>query len=286
MLEQQVHEALERAHIRPSRARGQHFLTSDSVLASIIRAAALDGSELVVEIGPGLGTLTQSLAARAAAVHAFELDERICAYLRRQVLPAAPNVVVHDVAFNKYVFEPVIEQAKAEGRALKIVTNLPYQISSAFLHTVAEYRSDIALTVVMLQKEVAARLVAQPGAPGYGSFSLYMQGLLEIAWVCDVPRDCFYPEPKVDSAVVSLRAREGADGQMGVDPERFEKLVMAVFRRRRKQMLNALLGAQPHLGQPAALAVLAAAGINPSARPEDLTRADFLRLCAALWPAV
>jgi 16S rRNA (adenine1518-N6/adenine1519-N6)-dimethyltransferase len=287
VLEQQVREALERARIRPSRARGQHFLISDSVLASVIAAARLDGTEIVVEIGPGLGTLTQSLAARAHRVHAFELDERVCAYLRRHVLPAAPNVALEDVAFNKYVLEPVIAAAKAEGRPLKIVTNLPYQISSAFLHTVVDYRADIALTVVMLQREVAARLVAPPGGEGYGSFSLYMQAALDIAWVCDAPRECFHPPPKVDSAVVALTPRLVAKGRAdaaSVDPARFEKLVQAIFRRRRKQMLNALRGAQPHLTPEAALEALSRAGIDPHSRPEDQSREDFARLAAALWP--
>src|SRR5258708_15958784 len=108
VLEGYVQQALLRARVNPSRARGQHFLIDDSVLAAILRAAELDGSELVVEVGPGLGTLTQSLAARAWRVAAYELDDALVRYLRNWVLPEARNIELHDVAFNKYVYEQLL----------------------------------------------------------------------------------------------------------------------------------------------------------------------------------
>ena len=278
MLEGYVREALRRARIRPSRARGQHFLIDDNVLASIISAANLTGEECVVEIGPGLGTLTRSLAARCWRVYAFELDEQIVEYLHKWVLPETRNVILDDVAFNKYVLERVIAEAREAGRELCIVTNLPYQISSAFLHTVVDYRADIARTVVMLQREVAQRISSQPGQAGYSSFSLYLQTFLSVRTVCPAPPSAFLPPPQVASAVVRLDPLSPEEQPQPVEPARYFTLVEGVFRHRRKQMGNALRLAFSHLKQDEANAALAAASISVEARPEDLGMDDYVRL--------
>lgn len=278
MLEGYVRQALARTGIRPSRARGQHFLVDDSVLAAVVSAARLDGSEIVVEIGPGLGTLTQSLASRAFRVHAFELDDELSRYLSHWVVPEHPNLVLHDVAFNKYVFEPVIAEAQAEGRPLKIVTNLPYQISSQFLQTVAEYSADIALTVVMLQREVAQRVIAKPGMPNFGSFSVYMQTFVDVRWVGDVPPASFMPPPRVNSAVIALAPLSDAQQPQPVNPQRYFKLVRGVFKHRRKTIANALQLTFPHLNADAAAEALGLAVIDQQLRPQNLSQADYVRL--------
>ncbi len=278
MLEGYVREALRKAHIRPSRARGQHFLIDDNVLAQIITAAALTGEECVVEIGPGLGTLTRSLAARCWRVYAFELDENIVKYLRQWVLPETRNVILDDVAFNKYVLERVIAEAQAAGRPLCIVTNLPYQISSAFLHTVVDYRQDIARTVVMLQREVAQRIAARPGSAGYSSFSLYLQTFLAVRPVCSAAPSAFLPPPQVGSAVVRLDPLTPEQQPQPVESARYFTLVEGVFRHRRKQMSNALRLVFSHLKQDEANAALEQAGLSPEARPEDLGMDDYVRL--------
>ena len=282
MLDQYVQDALRRANIRPSRARGQHFLTDDGVLSAVVRAARLTGEEYVVEIGPGLGTLTMALAARCHRVVAFELDEAIVRYLQGWVLPETRNVVVEDVAFNQYVFEPVLAEAEAAGRPLKVVTNLPYQISSAFLHTVVDYAERIDSVVVMLQREVAQRIVAGVGDPGYNSFSLYLQTFLATRWVCDVPASCFYPAPKVDSAVVALKPLDAKERPQPRDGGLYLKLVEGVFRHQRKQLLNALKLAMPHLGPEAVATALDNAGIRHQARPQELAMVDYVRLADAL----
>ncbi|MCC7476840.1 ribosomal RNA small subunit methyltransferase A [bacterium] len=282
MLEAYIHTALERARIRPSKARGQHFLIDDGVLAQIVRAAQLDSADAVLEIGPGLGSLTQSLAARCWRVYAFELDDAIVKYLRGWVLPETRNVVLDDIAFNKYALERVIAEVKAEGRRLKIVTNLPYQISSAFLHTVVEYSADIDLTVVMLQREVALRACAGVGDPGYNSFSLYLQTWLKPRWVCDVPRGAFYPEPQVESAVITLTPLKPQEQPQPRDRRLYDKMVKGIFRRRRKTILNALQLTYGHLSSEQALAALRSAGIDPQKRPQDLGMAEYVKLADAL----
>ena len=282
VLEDYVREGIRRAGIKPSRARGQHFLIDDEVLGRVVRAAQLTGEEYVVEIGPGLGQLTRALAGRCHRLVAFELDDDIVRYLKGWVLPDTRNVVLEDVAFNKYVFEPVIAEAQAAGRSLKIVTNLPYQISSAFLHTVVEYADSLALTVVMLQREVAQRVVAGVGDPGYNSFSLYLKTFLEANWVCDVPPESFYPVPKIASAVISLATLTPDRQPQPVNHELYLSLVEGVFMHQRKQLTNALRLAFPHLSAEQVGQALEAAEISAKARPQELSMADYVRLADVL----
>ena len=282
MLESYVKQALSRTGIRPSRERGQHFLIDDSILAAVVNASHLDGSEIVVEIGPGLGTLTQSLAARSCRVHAYELDDQLSRYLMHWVVPEYQNIVLHDQAFNKYVFEPVIAEAKAEGRPLKIVTNLPYQISSQFLQTVAEYASDLALVVVMLQREVAQRVIARPGMANFGSFSVYMQTFVDVRWVADVPPGSFMPPPRVNSAVIALAPLATENRHLPGNPQRYFKLVRGVFKHRRKTIFNALQLTFSHLNAEDANTALLNASIDPQLRPQNLGQDDYVRLAEAV----
>jgi 16S rRNA (adenine1518-N6/adenine1519-N6)-dimethyltransferase len=282
MLEAFVRQALSRTGIRPSRERGQHFLIDDSVLAAVVSAARLDGSEIVVEIGPGLGTLTQSLASRCFRLHAFELDDQLSRYLTQWVVPEYPNFVLHDISFNKYMFEPVIEEARAEGRPLKIITNLPYQISSQFLQTVAEYADDIALVVVMLQREVAQRVIAKPGMSNFGSFSVYMQTFVDVRWVMDVPPTSFMPPPRVNSAIIAMTPLRDELRPKPANPERYFKLVRGVFKHRRKTIANAMCLTFSHLKSETAAEVLRLAGIEASLRPQNLSQDNYVRLADAI----
>jgi 16S rRNA (adenine1518-N6/adenine1519-N6)-dimethyltransferase len=282
VLETYVREAISRTGIKPSRERGQHFLIDDAVLAAVVSAARLRGDEWVVEIGPGLGTLTQSLASRCARLHAYELDDRLSGYLVRWVLPDTRNVVLHDQAFNRYVFEPVVQEAEAGGHPLKIVTNLPYQISSQFLQTVAEYSERLEQVVVMLQREVANRVLARPGEPNFGSFSLYMQTFVAVRRVIEVPPDSFYPPPRVNSSVISMTPLPAEDRPLPVNRTRYFKLVRGVFKHRRKQLLNALQLTFSHLTPAQAAAVLNEAGIDHTLRPQNLGIPEYVRLADML----
>ncbi|MEZ5337884.1 MAG: 16S rRNA (adenine(1518)-N(6)/adenine(1519)-N(6))-dimethyltransferase RsmA [bacterium] len=282
MLDQFVQQALERARIRPSRARGQHFLIDDRVLAEILRAAELSQDDYIVEIGPGLGTLTTSLARRVRKVFAFELDEGLARYLRNWVLHDNPNIELDDIAFNKYVLEKVIERARADGAPLKIVTNLPYQISAAFLHTLVDYAEDIELSVVMLQKEVAQRVTARPGDPGYNSFSIYLQTWLSSRMVCDVPEYSFMPPPKVKSAVIRIRPLEDSEKPKPVNREIYFHLVENIFRQRRKQISNSLNFAFGHLSAEQVQQAITGAGLDPLMRAQDVSLEQYVILSDVL----
>lgn len=286
VLEDYVREGIKQARLHPSRSRGQHFLIDDGVLAQVVTAAQLRGDEAVLEIGPGLGTLTRSLAARCWRVYAFELDDALVRYLQGWVLPEAPNVMLEDVSFNKYVLERVIAQTREAGRNLKIVTNLPYQISSAFLHTVVDYAGELELVVVMLQREVVRRVTAQRAEPGFGSFNIYLQTFLETRYVCDVPAASFLPPPRVESAILTLRPLKPEEQPQPKNRERYFRLVEGVFRHRRKQMLNALRLCFSHMNTADCLAALSAAGIGPELRPAALGLQDYVRLADAIDAAV
>lgn len=282
MLEHFVQQAMSRGNIRPSKAKGQNFLISDNVLAKIITAAGLDGTEYVIEVGPGLGTLSASLASRCNKLFAYEIDDKLVSYLRHWVLPEYPNIILEDVGFNGFRLMLVAEQAEKEGRPLKLVTNLPYQLSGAFIHSVVDYAGRIERTVVMLQREMAQRLVAQPSDSSYSSFSLYVQSFLDVSWVCDVHQACFYPPPKVKSAVIRLVAKDPAKQPHPLDRGLYFKLVEGVFRNRRKQISNSLKMVFDWLSSEASIAVLSQAGIDTAVRPQDLSMADFIRLSDAL----
>lgn len=277
-----MREALAASGLTPRRARGQHFLIDDGVLASVIRAAELDGNEFVLEIGPGLGTLTRSLAARCFRLHAWELDDTLIRYLQGWVLPETRNVVLHDSAFHKYALEQLIAEARAAGRPLKVVTNLPYQISAAFLHSIVEHSADVALTVVMLQREVAQRVCARGGEENFSSFSVYIQTFLETRWVCDVPPEAFLPPPKVASAVIRLSPLPPERQPQPRDRELYFRLVEGAFRKRRKQLVNAIQLAMPHLGAERIRAALAVAGMAPTLRAQEVELAGWVRLADAL----
>jgi len=273
---------MRRARVRPDKKRGQNFLTDDNVLAAIIRAADLQPGDHVLEIGPGLGTLTRSLAARCARVYAFEIDDKLVSYLSQWVLPEVHNIDLRDVAFNKYMLEQVLETVESAKADLKIVTNLPYQISAAFLHTLVEYRSRIERAVVMLQREVGLRIVAKAGDEEYSSFSLYLQAHLDALWIADVPRSAFMPAPKVQSAVLRLKPG-GIEGD--TDPQvfaRYLELVERVFKHRRKQLSNAVRLAYSHLTQEQVDALLAESGVDGTLRPQDVSGAQFMAIAAAM----
>lgn len=278
VLEDYVREALRQSRVTPSRSRGQHFLIDDAVLAQVISAAQLSGGEAVLEVGTGFGTLTRSLALRVWRVYTYELDSALVRYLRRYVIPETYNVVLEDYAFTEYELRRVIALAQEAGRSLKIVANLPYQISSAFLHAVANHAAELTLVVVMLQREVARRVMAQAGGKDYSSFSIYMQTFFSVRRVCDVPASAFFPAPKVDSAVIALTPLTPEQQPQMADRQLYFRLVEQVFRRRRKQLANALALAFPHLGAQGSHDALSAAGISPTTRPGSLSIADFVRL--------
>lgn len=259
---------LTRHGLRPGRSRGQHFLVSPAVLDDVIGAAELSGAQRVVEIGAGLGPLTIRLAARASHVEAYEIDPRLAAVLRREVLRGIDNVRV--------VEADVLSVDLLASRPTRVVANLPYQITSPVLERILADDRRPPLSVVMVQREVAERLVGEQRS----FLTVFAQSFAAIDVVRLVSPRAFLPPPRVASAVVRLRAH--ARPAFTPYPQReFLALVSDAYRHRRKTLI-ASLAFEADLRREVAGDALASAGIAPKARAEELDVADWRALYAAL----
>ncbi len=243
---------------------GQHFLTDSHYLRRIVETIAPQPADSMVEIGPGTGILTRELAAVVARLHVVEIDRDLAARLRSDFPPQ--RVVVHEADALEFDF------ATLEA-PLRVVGNLPYNVSTPILFRVAEIADRVADCVFLLQKEVVERMVAAPGTPAYGRLSTMLQYRFEMADALHVPPGAFTPPPKVDSAVVLMRPLPAGRARAR-DEAHFTALVGAAFSQRRKTLRNAARA----LADDRAFA---AAGIDPGRRGETLSVTEFLDLSDA-----
>jgi len=269
---------LDRHDVRAAKGIGQHFLVDRSALSAIVEAAELSANDDVLEVGPGPGVLTAALADRARSVTAIEIDERMITVLHETVGGRENVRIVRADALEVDLY------AAAPRPPTRIVANLPYQITSPLLIKFLQDPRRAPLMVVLVQDEVATRIVAQPGdAKERGFLSVFVQCFAEPKIVRRVPAGSFQPPPKVDSAIVALRIR-AEPAFAPLDRSAFLALVSDAFRHRRKQLRGAL-GFEAGVGKERAEAALAAADIAPTRRPEELSVAEWVRLATALGPA-
>jgi 16S rRNA (adenine1518-N6/adenine1519-N6)-dimethyltransferase len=274
-------DALLRRHGFQTRQRlGQNFLVDRNTLMKVVSAADLGPDDAVVEIGPGIGTLTVELAARAGRVTAVELDPRLLPILQEVLAGHANAEVVHADFLRLPLAEFIAE--RCGGRRCKAVANLPYYITSPALVALLEQHAFLERIVLMVQKEVADRLAAAPGTEAYGSLSVFAQWRATVETVARVSRHVFRPPPNVDSAIVRLLIRDAPPVPVA-DEARFFDVVHAAFQKRRKTLLNAL-STFPALGltKESAAAALGRAGIDPTRRGETLPIAEFAAVANAL----
>ncbi|MGB9802913.1 16S rRNA (adenine(1518)-N(6)/adenine(1519)-N(6))-dimethyltransferase RsmA [Desulfofundulus sp.] len=268
---------LEKHNIRLRRSLGQNFLVDGNIVRKIVTASRLAPGDVVVEIGPGAGNLTTALAATCAHVVAVELDRRLLPVLE-EVIGGLQNVTLVlkdalEVDFDRLV-------AGVTGAAVyKVVANLPYYITTPLIIHLLRGQSGVAEMVLMVQLEVAERLVAAPGSKDYGAFTVTVQYYCRPEILFRVPRTVFFPQPEVDSAVVRLTRRE-KPGVTVDDEALFFTLVRGAFAQRRKTLANALAGARVFPGWTRATweEVLNQAGIDPRCRGETLNLEEFAAL--------
>ncbi len=241
---------------------GQHFLTDPGVIDAILRSIHATKDDVVVEIGPGLGAITASLAASAGHLHAVELDRDLVARLRRQYEGNAA-VTIHEGDALSFDFATL-------GDRLRIVGNLPYNISTPLLFHLLDYKNHIVDMHFMLQKEVVDRMAAAPGSKAYGRLGIMLGCHLNIESLFDVDKSAFAPPPEVTSAVVRLDPLEPNTFDIR-DQELLSKLVTNAFMKRRKTIRNALRDL-------AEIADLEAAGIDPGLRPEQISISQYVEL--------
>ena len=257
-----------------SKAKGQNFLTQKWVPEQIAEQAGVDETAGVLEIGPGIGPLTQQLCLRAKKVCAVELDKRLAPILKQTVGEFNNLEIIWDDVLNQDIAALVAE--KFPGLRPMACANLPYYITSPILTALLEAECFSSVTV-MVQKEVAQRIAAQAGSEDYSAFTVFCQYYAEPAILFDVPAHCFLPQPKVTSAVITLRTRE--EKPWDIDDEKiFFRTVRASFAMRRKKLANGLAAGFSELGKEGAAAVIAAAGLPENVRGETLTIAQFAAL--------
>jgi len=278
-------ELIRRYQLNPKRSLAQNFLTDQTHLARIAAAAELVATDTVLEIGPGLGSLTQYLAAQAGRVIAVELDDRLIELLREQFRDQPHVQIIHGDILTLDPGQLVQKREDTSPGPLiptstsyKVVANLPYYITSAVLRHLLEATVRPTHIVVLVQKEVAERICAQPG--DLSLLAVSVQYYAQPSLVHRVPAGAFYPPPKVDSAVLHLAVRS-EPAVAGVSPEAFFRVVRAGFSQKRKQLGNTL-SAGLHLPKAELVTTLERAGIDPKRRAETLTLAEWGVLCRLL----
>jgi 16S rRNA (adenine1518-N6/adenine1519-N6)-dimethyltransferase len=252
---------------RPRKRFGQHFLRDRGVIQHIVESIGPRASDTIVEIGPGEGVLTRELLPHVTPLHVVELDRDLVAHLRESFPPE--RLIVHAADALDFDFR----QLASPGKKLRVVGNLPYNISTPILFHLLEQIDVISDMLFMLQKEVVDRLAAAPDTSDYGRLSVMIQSRLYVEALFDVPPQAFHPPPKVDSAVVALTPPERPRVDVR-DPALFAQTVQAAFAARRKTLRN-------NLKDIVAAEQLQALGIDPNRRAETLTLEEFARIANA-----
>ncbi|EXX86126.1 16S rRNA methyltransferase [Paenibacillus darwinianus] len=265
---------------------GQNFLIDSNILGKIVDAAQLDKSKGALEIGPGIGALTERLAQTAGIVTAVEIDQRLIPILREVLAPYENIGIVHGDVLKLDLKALIAERYNATDR-ISVVANLPYYVTTPILMKLLEERLPLEHIVVMIQKEVAERMAAKPGGKEYGSLSIAVQYYCEPQIVCTVPHTVFIPQPNVDSAVIKLTLRDRPPVEVE-DEAHFFRIVQASFAQRRKTLANNLssLFGKEHREETAEL--LRACNVDPGRRGETLSLAEYACISNALlakgWP--
>ncbi|UPT58095.1 16S rRNA (adenine(1518)-N(6)/adenine(1519)-N(6))-dimethyltransferase RsmA [Geobacillus thermoleovorans] len=277
-------EILERYGFSFKKSLGQNFLIDANILRKIVDVADISPDTGAIEIGPGIGALTEQLARRAKKVVAFEIDGRLLPILADTLSPY-DNVRIFHQDVLKVDLHAVIAEELADVSDRMVVANLPYYVTTPIIMKLLTERLPIRGMVVMLQKEVADRLAAKPGTKDYGSLTIAVQYYTEAEVVMTVPRTVFMPQPNVDSAVIRLVKRQHPP--VVVDDEGvFFQVVRASFAQRRKTLFNNLTNNLPggKENKEQIERVLVALGIDPRRRGETLDIAEFASLSNALAP--
>lgn len=257
-----------------SKAKGQNFLIAPWVPESIAQDSGVDETVGVLEIGPGIGPLTQQLCLRAGKVCAVEVDTRLKPILELTVGEFSNLEILWDDVLKLDI--PALVQEKFGGLRPMACANLPYYITSPILSALLEAECFESVTV-MVQKEVAQRIAAAPGTADYSAFTVFCQYYAEPEILFDVPAHCFLPQPKVTSAVITLRTRKERPWDIQ-DEETFFRVVKASFAMRRKKLSNGLASGFPELGKAGSAEVIAAAGFDANVRGETLSIPEFARI--------
>lgn len=277
-------EILKKYGFSIKKSLGQNFLIDPNILQNIVSHANLTKESAVIEIGPGIGALTEHLARKAGQVVAVEIDQRLLPVLEDTLSPYDNIEIIHSDILKTNV-EEVIEEKLAGYKDIMVVANLPYYVTTPILIKLLMEKLPIRGMVVMMQKEVADRITASPSTKAYGSLSIAIQYYMNAEIAMTVPRTVFIPQPNVDSAVIKLTRHETSPVDV-LDEDFLFKVSRSSFAQRRKTILNNLQSQLP-LGKEKKeliLAALAEANVDPTRRGETLSIQEFGNLANILLP--
>lgn len=274
-----VKEIIDKYNFRFSKSLGQNFLIDGNIVRKICEEGEVSKEDDILEIGPGIGTLTEELSYKANKVVAVELDKSLFPILD-ETLAGCNNVEIVPGDILKIDLSKLFSE-KFESENIKIVANLPYYITTPIIGRLLEEELDIDSILVMVQSEVAERMKASPGTKDYGSLSVFVQYYTDPEIVLSVPKTAFMPRPNVDSAVIKLKIRK--EKIELEDRETFFKVVKAAFSQRRKTILNSLSSGLK-TDKATIRAILEKVDIDPKLRAENLTIEDFSKISAILPP--
>ena len=260
--------ALLDAHgLKPQHRLGQNFLHDKNLLKRLVKSAGITPGELVLEIGPGTGTLTEGLCAAGAQVVACEIDGGLAGIMRER-FPDVQLLECDCLGRGRRLAAPLTDVLA--GRPFKLVANLPYQVASPVIVTLLVHHPECHGLFVTIQQEVAERLAAEPGTKAFGALTVTVAGLAEVTPIAQLPASCFWPRPKVASTMVAIRPRDVREHQI-TDPEALATFATALFGKRRKQ-LGTIFGRDIKWPD----------GITPDLRPDALTVGQIIKLCSLL----
>jgi len=276
-------EIINKYEIKPRKKLGQSFLLDGNIIRKIAAAAQITKEDIVVEIGAGIGVLTEILAQEARKIIAVELDKNLVEVLKEKLAPYR-NVEIHCGDILKYDFNALAKRYKSK---VKVIGNVPYNISSPLIFHLLSSRSAIDDFILMLQKEVVQRLAAQPNNKSYGVPSVLLQMFASVEKIFDVPANCFYPRPKVESAVIRGDFLDKPLMEL-IDAAFFTQLVKASFAQRRKMLINNLKNSKllTDFKEEKIKEVLTSAGIDGKRRGETLSVMEFGELSNLFYEAM
>lgn len=277
-IENETQKIMKKYNIKADKSLGQNFLINDNVVEKIIEAANISKEDLVIEIGPGLGTLTEKLLEKAKKVICVEIDTRMIKILNER-FSSLDNFQLINEDILKVDLEEIIRKEKQEEniKKAKIVANLPYYITTPIIMKLLEDNLDLESITVMVQKEVAKRLVAVPGKKDTGAITYGVYYYAESDEIIEVPKDSFIPEPEVTSEVIKLKIRKEKNIK-AKDTELMFKIIKTAFSQRRKTLLNTLINNNIIKTKEEGKEILAKLNLKENVRGEELSIEQYAKL--------